>query len=442
MTANLINKHTRFREYIRGLEKLLHDIISRSGKNLDVQKINLFLDGSSDEATRQLIPLDIRRRHGIFFTGKEYKADLSKLLNGFIAKKSSILDPACGTGNLLLFASDHLPAMDCLTDTCKLWGSRLLGYDIYPEFVLTTKLRLILKALSRGAVVDSSRLVDLVECFSKVEIADFLSTTRPISKYTHVLLNPPYNTTREYGEPSWSKGAISAAALFIDRCIEFADEDTNIIAILPDVLRSGTRYARWRNAVISTSRVRKIITKTQFDNWTDIHVFLLHLIAKKNVKIDESVWQDFDNSSNKKLGDYFDVHVGPVVPYRDQEEGPICSFATCKDIQPWNTLSHLPAKRKYSGKLYLPPFVVLKRTSRPGQRNRLSPAIINTKESVAVENHLLVVTPKSKKLMMCKRLVAFLSQEQITNWIDKRIRCRHLTVQSIKEIPLEGNEFE
>ncbi len=441
MISNLINEHTNFGEYFKELENFLRKIILSSGNNIDAHNINLFLDGSSDKLTRQLIPLYIRRKYGIFFTGEQYKKDFSKLLDGIINDVSTILDPACGIGNLLLLASDHLPTMNSLTDTCMLWGSKLHGYDIYPEFVQTTKFRLILKAISRGVTLDSTRLTDLVDCFCNIELMNFLSTMRPISKNTHVLLNPPYNTTSEYYEPSWSTGNISLAALFIDKCIKLTEEGAQIIAILPDVLRSGSRYERWRDVVSNSSRIRSIITKNQFDNWTDIHVFILYLVAKNNFSSDQSVWLNYGKPKSTKLGDYFEVHVGPVVPHRDKEEGLNCLFATCKDIRPWTTVSNLHSKRKYSGTLYKPPFVVLRRTSRPGQRNRLSPAIINTKESVAVENHLLVITPKSKTLKSCKLLVSFLSQEYVTNWIDKRIRCRHLTVKSIMEIPVNRNEL-
>ena len=55
---------------------------------------------------------------------------------------------------------------------------------------------------------------------------------------------------------------------------------------------------------------------------------------------------------------------------------------------------------------------------------------------VAVENHLIVVKPKNSSLSDCKKLMNILRSENTNNFLNKRIRLRHLTIQMVKDIPI------
>jgi hypothetical protein len=93
--------------------------------------------------------------------------------------------------------------------------------------------------------------------------------------------------------------------------------------------------------------------------------------------------------------------------------------------------------RRHEGKVYKPPFVVIRRTSRPGHPYRAAATVIAGKKSVAVENHLIVCEPKAKTLRMCKKLMVQLQTQAVNTFLDARIRCRHLTVGSVAAIPFE-----
>ncbi len=54
----------------------------------------------------------------------------------------------------------------------------------------------------------------------------------------------------------------------------------------------------------------------------------------------------------------------------------------------------------------------------------------------AVENHLIVLRPKDGTIGKCKKLVKFLKGESTNQWFNQRIRCRHLTVSAVKDMPL------
>ena len=74
---------------------------------------------------------------------------------------------------------------------------------------------------------------------------------------------------------NWSKGKINSAAIFLETCIKYSTTGTRIVAILPDVLRSGSRYDKWREIVSQNNEIDiKIVGR--FDSKTDVDVFLLY----------------------------------------------------------------------------------------------------------------------------------------------------------------------
>ena len=93
--------------------------------------------------------------------------------------------------------------------------------------------------------------------------------------------------------------------------------------------------------------------------------------------------------------------------------------------------------RRHQGKVYKPPFVAIRRTSRPGHPYRAAATVIAGKKSVAVENHLIVCEPKAKTMRMCKKLMAQLQTQAVNTFLDDRIRCRHLTVGAVSAIPFD-----
>jgi len=107
-----------------------------------------------------------------------------------------------------------------------------------------------------------------------------------------------------------------------------------------------------------------------------------------------------------------------------------------KNTPGWEVLEDISETRRFQGKVISPPFVIIKRTSSPGDKYRATATIINLKSMVAVENHLIVIKPKNNSLAECKKLLKILRAEKTNDFLNKRIRLRHLTVQVIKDIPI------
>ena len=130
------------------------------------------------------------------------------------------------------------------------------------------------------------------------------------------------------------------------------------------------------------------------------------------------------------------MHVGPVVPHRDPELGPVHPYLHARSATPWQTITDIPEKRAYQGTVFQPPFVVVRRTSAPHDPHRAVGTVVFTEEKVAVENHLVVLVPKDGTLSSCDRLINSLRMKETDDWLNQRIRCRHLTIGVVKELPL------
>jgi hypothetical protein len=396
------------------------------------------LNGQVSKVFRSTVPLDNRREHGIFFTNEKLAQTVTHKFISDFNRKSLIADPACGTGDLLIACANKLPVSSTLKKTLHIWGNHLLGFDIFPEFIRASKARLILLAKFRTNSLNS-RIEDIDDYFPLIKVQDFLKDSSGIEKASHIILNPPYNKTSAPDDCLWANKNTSAASLFMDICISKVASNAKIRAILPDVLRAGSSYLKWREHIESLSKKMDVTIYGQFDEWTDIDVFTLRLqkaIYKK--KPSNNKWTISTDSDNI-LGSYFDVYVGPVVPHRDPKKGPKWAYIHAKTVGMWKEMERISESRKYNGTVFTPPFVVVRRTSRPGNERAIG-TIIKGKRRVAIENHLVVLLPQKKTLGECRNLLKILKSPKTDEWLNQRMRCRHLTVEAMKELPY-GDQY-
>jgi hypothetical protein len=426
-----------YTEYIDRLEILSVEATALNNKDASIsERINAALDGEASAEFRRLVPLEMRRQQGTFFSNSDIAKQAVNMLGIKNVNKSFVIDPACGIGNLLLSYVDNLPKGKNLSETLDIWSGKIGGIDIHPELTQTAKLRLYLKALSLYSDSGKHNFLRIEKCFSSIVKGNAYNNNL-IAKASHILINPPFGYIQADKDCTWADGRISAAALFLDKTISQSKEGTVIVAILPDVLRSGQRYSEWRKYIQGKAKLDKIKILGQFDKWADVDVFLLRLVVgAKNKRA--FAWIE-NNSLNKKqrhIKDLCDVHIGPVVPYRDIKRGTDHLYLYPQGCPPWKTVRKIKQKRKYSGPTYVPPFIVVRRTSRPGDKYRAIGTIISGSQPVAIENHLIIIQPRDKKLETCKIVLENLQNEQTTKWLDNRIRCRHLTVDSIRSLPI------
>jgi len=396
----------------------LHDLV-------DLDNIDLVL--------RELLSIEEMREAGSFFTGQKLATRAVNLLPA-ITSSSVVLDPTCGAGNLLIETSRKLGVEATLSATLKVWGQVLWGFDIHLHFIEATKLRIIIEALNQGVEQDCD-VDEAFELLPNIQVRDaFIINNKELSNVTHVLMNPPFTIMLSPKENYWKQGKVNSAGVVFDKYLRKLPKGCKVSAILPDVLRSGSRYGEFRQFV-SESMQTEINIWGQFNNKTDVDVFLLSGEVGENTQV--SAWYCTENVEST-ISDYFEVRTGPLVAYRDPEEGPEYPYFYPKICPQWGVVREVLETRRFNGKALTPPFVVIKRTSSPSDRNRASATLINLREPVAIENHMIVVTPRDGRINTCKRLMRVLQNQKTNDYLNERIRLRHLTVGVIKDIPLFG----
>jgi N-6 DNA Methylase len=387
------------------------------------------LNGEPYKAFRTATEISIRRSRGCFFTGPVIADQLANSIAATVRSDSKIMDPTCGIGDLLLAYARLLPLQSSLQKTLKSWGTCLFGLDKQENLIALAKIRLVMLARSRGSF--SEPVDDIDRYFPNITIGDMFASSQALKKADAFLFNPPFGSTRAPNKTEWASGNVNLAALFLVKLLHEKRANASVAAVLPEVLRSGTRYSKLRQYISQQMYIEGFaVPRGRFDRWTDVDVFetLLRRGAGK-------LWNDPTVKSSAILGDYFEVHVGAVVPHRHKKTGPWRKYICAKTTPKWLDRYVPEMSRRFDGPVVLPPFVVIRRTSSPSDRQRAVATIVVGDNPVAVENHLVVLLPKSGGYKKCKQVLDVLSAEVTSDHLNRTMRCRHLTTSAVIEIP-------
>lgn len=458
------------------------------------------LDGLAGREFRRVVSAPTRRRLGTFFTGSELRARAVGPYRRVIAAGGRVLDPACGFGDLLLAAADLIPTTWAPRRRVDHLASHFHGRDLLGPLVSIAAQRFDLWAKltmheATQNLIDKRR----GPLAHGLTTGDALDGSVNWPAYSLLLLNPPFTSVRLVPNRSWAGGRITQAAPFtLDVLIELAP-GTSMAAILPDVLRTGSRYGRWRREIEARAEVKGVDVYGRFDRWTDVDVFVLHLkrhepatasrkgrpqarmaslpadrvspaqrtglhadsvIEPNSLMLDPvhpstatpsdagGSWWRTDASTGAKLQDIAVISVGDVVPHRHLDDAfvpPAGSYAkefqflTVHNLPIGGELTESPDTVRFHGRTHHGPFVVLRRTSAPSRDTgtpRLRASLYLGADPVAVENHLIVVKPRKQCPMSVRALALALTSKAVTDWLDHRLRLRHLTVTALRQMPV------
>lgn len=361
---------SRYREYT----ETLHGLACRAE---DTQQWNTnvvqALDGQAASELRRLVHLEVRRRYGAYFTGSALANKLLSLLN-----KDSLshifYDPACGAGDLLLAAARRLPLESTIESTLAAWGQRLAGTDVHREFVEAAITRLVLLARQRLGSFEALP-AGWRNAFPLIQQGNGLQQQVLLQRATHVIMNPPFGFVDCPKRCGWASGRVSEAAIFIVNALEGLRDGATLLAILPEVLRSGTFYHHWRRRVCELAKVQIAAPYGTFDGTVDVDVFMLSAIVHSPT-LQRHDWPSQNTAHPSTVADYFDVHVGRVVPHRDPERGPHYPFLHARGVPVWAEMRTFPESRRFEGVVYQPPLVVIRRTSRPSHPYRAAATLV------------------------------------------------------------------
>lgn len=429
-TSTHLQPHGSFIQYVDSIAVLL--------SNQHSPAVAGALNGQVAAELRARVPLAERRKAGAFFTSP----GLAKRLIANCKLKGEtgiVVDPACGAGDLLLAVAQRLPAAISTQATLERWGRSIHGRDVEATFVRAARLRLALLAAQRtgdATAIEEDELARLLPNLRTGDGRDGL----PGCPST-IIMNPPFGNIMIDTTAWGGTGLLNRAASFTSDIISRAPEDSRLYAILPDVLRSGSRYGTWRRHVQQCMRVTRVDPVGQFDRWADVDVFILRGRRRAVARTRPStLWTvKPETVLGSKIEDAYEVRVGTVVPHRDPEEGHLSPYVRAKDLPTAGEHHAGTPQLRHSGRRFDAPFVVVRRTSRPTASTdvpRIIANVVLSDKPVLVENHLLVCQPKNGSVDDCRRLIDQLRSRTATAWLNRRIRCRHLTVAALREVPL------
>ena len=398
-----------------------------------------YTNGAAREYLRENVDLHTRRQLGAFFSDPKHSQSLIQPLTKALSYGKCVGDPACGAGDLLIECARYLPLGRTLSETLNQWSNIIFGADISEEFVKATKLRLAMIAVMRGNEWEPS--LDPTTFFPFIIKYDGLAYHALFERADIVVMNPPYTMVNTPPEVSWTNGAVSSAALFLDRAILHRSKGQQIHCILPEVIRCGSRYESLRVSLKNSFSSVSMKSIGRFDDWTDIDVFLLSLNKaisqkKQSKKNKPSPLLRSTRRHQHTLGNQYDLTVGPVVPHRNTTKGPWRSLICTRTVTPWKEGTPSPSKVRFKGKLYTPPFVAIRRTSNPNDPYRAVASVVTGQKALAAENHLILAIPYKGGLKACRRLVRFLKSAKSNKQLNRRMRCRHLTIGSLSRLSL------
>ncbi len=381
----------------------------------------------------------------MFFSGHRLATQVAKLIQDKLTAGAVVGDPACGAGDLLLACMYYAPLHGDIRATLASWGEKIIGLDIHQEMAESTQARLALLAAMRTCEKEESltkNLPRIPKIFTQIRAGNYFTYPELFANADCVVMNPPFTEIDAPKGCDWSSGKVQQAAVFTKSIIDFAKPGQEIVAVLPDVLRSGTRYNRWRQIISNSCEIKHLDVFGRFDAKTDVDVFILHLQKRKSAVVGIAPqWKAQPNIAainpiNKfVVSDLFNVSVGAFVPHRHKNKGPWVPYADVNSVPAHTEVKELKSRR-FNGTLHKGPFVVIRRTSSPSDTFRATASLVNTTKAVAVENHLIVLSPRDGTLKSCRQLMSILCRSYINDWLNSTIRCRHLTVKAVKELPI------
>ena len=381
-----------------------------------------------------------RREQGIFFSGEDWARSMASLVD--VTQWKRFIDPSAGIGDLLLAISHQLPLEKDLAATLTAWSRVLYAVDLRSSFLEIAWARVRALAGTRHGLHGSSGTNNDSNATPKslpigFTVSDALTVNFELARGDCVIMNPPYQRTQAPKGSAVGSGLRTAAGLHLEHIIAQAPEGVGIIALIPDVIRSGSSYRNFRQHLARRLDIRLLQPAGHFGDSANVDVSLLVGITKDPQSGQPEIKQEQKPSkSTLTIEDVASVRVGPVVPHRTAETGERVGYLTTRNVPVGVELLAPVETATYDTRLEKAPFVVIRRTSSPRDRQRIRASVIRGTGSWLIENHLIVVTPKIHTLAECRRLQGALSDSRSNIWLNDRIRCRHLTVSAIRSLPL------
>jgi hypothetical protein len=390
------------------------------------------MDSHATDFVYTTLSLSDRREHGVFFSGPSWA---KKILSGQdLSQWRRFIDPSVGVGDLLVEVCRSLPLKKSAHKTIEDWSKRLVAVDLRKSFLDIAWMRIQALAVHRHKI-EKGQTCDLefISLPRSFRVGDALSTDFDLREDDCVVMNPPYQRISAPPNSFVGNGKRSAAAIHLEHILLQAPPKVSIFALIPDVLRSGSSYEKFRKEIRKKNEIVSFEPFGAFGVHADIDVAIL--IINTELTSTQCNENEVNISEGQSVGDLFDVSVGPVVPHRTPATGHKYGYLTAKNAIVGSEISVPTEYASYACRLEKGPLVIVRRTSSPSDKKRARSTLVTIEKEVLIENHLLILKPKDKKTLTCRTLLRVLEDRRTDIWLNHHIRCRHLTVGALKKLP-------
>ncbi|WP_155273608.1 hypothetical protein [Xanthomonas arboricola] len=383
-----------------------------------------------------------RREQGVFFSGDAWAQRMINLVD--VSRWQRIIDPSAGIGDLLIAVAHRLPLGGTLGATLESWSRILCAVDLRASFLDIAWARIRAVAINRHAKLKdhefslslNNKL--LSEMPLSFKVADVMNFDFELKQGDCIVMNPPYQRMQAPENSIVGTGLRTAAGLHLEKLIKQAPPGVGIVALIPDVIRSGSSYRKFRLKIERLLDVKMLESVGHFGDSADVDVAILVGVTKAEAVSQLAPLVSSEEKPAITLEDVASIGVGPVVPHRTGENGNCVGYITTRNVPIDAEILHPSEFATYNCRLEQAPFLVVRRTSSPSDRRRARASLIRGNGLWLVENHLIIVRPKTPTIVECRRIHASLSDPRSDIWLNQKIRCRHLTVSVMKSLPIWG----
>lgn len=199
-------------------------------------------------------PLSKRKRLGQYMTPHDIALRLASLIP--LTESHSILDPACGTGELLVAALSLVPR-----------NKTLLGWDIDPH---------VLSYSSNSPSIYYT-------------VFDALSGDYPGESFDVILANPPYLTMTPTAEQkqryaSVIGGRVNMISLFFAEALKLIKPGGYLGFIIPPAMNTGAFYTALRTTILNQATIFHLELLKGFDAFDEAYTDAQILILQRNAQ--------------------------------------------------------------------------------------------------------------------------------------------------------------
>lgn len=231
-----------------------------------------------------------KRENGVVFT-PEYIVEyiIENSVNGFATIESYIIDPACGSGSILVLAVEYI-SKHIKKSVCDIISNNIYGLDISADNVRRTKIVLSLYTVLHG---DNAQTLEF-----NIQTADSLKTDWcelfGVKKFDFIIGNPPYVNTHDMQKETIAylkkefattvKGTFNIFYAFIEQSMKHLANDGTLGFIIPNNYLTITAAEPLRRFLSSNQYISRIIDFGENMVFAPVRTYssLLFLNKKRN----------------------------------------------------------------------------------------------------------------------------------------------------------------